>query len=1236
MCQAELKTKNRLLEKFRVKKKELLNVLLTRMIKNLADYLRNINGTYNFENPDQFEDFGPVILAGDEDKHSKRIKYAIDNPAILNLALTGPMGSGKSTILRTFESNYRQYKYLNISLATFDRKTLDTEKIEHNILKQLFYSVEHKKIPESRFKRIENLRGIKFKTLLFVLWLCSVSYFLDTQLFDALKKTLHLDYYWGIMSFFYGIYFAGYSFALVFAVMRFVLNFKLTKFKFKDFDFDNNQDQKTVNFENEIDEILYFFERNPVEIVFFQDLDRFEESKIFIKLREINSLINNYEPIKKQRKITFIYAVCDDLFKENERAKFFDFIIPVIPVINYTSSSSKLLLKLREDIQNKKLTRDFIDDVSLFLNDYRTIKSIFNEYQIYKSIIGRQLDNYNNLLAMMIYKNIEPTDFDKLNINKGYVYSILENVKELKAESSQKFASRKVLLNSKIEEAGKEMLKDVKELRMLFILKFLELNAIQNGYPFHGFSINGLALRIEEMTADEYFNKFRKEVNISYLYNHYSVQGSSISFSKIEKEMGGIKYEQRLEIVINKQTENLLRLKSELEEIETSQKELDSKKLHEILDNADSAAYFAKYADQNKAVNNLKLLNYLLAGGFINGDYNHYISHFHPGSITKEDNDFLLSQLPSEKPLAFTHKLKELDSLFKRIKPENFSKEAILNFSLIDYLIQNKKTGRLNQVLNLLNKGSNRYLGFIDDYLSYAQEGERAVFFRTLANNWRGMWDYIITRSSFTSEKTETYISYTFSYLDQALISRADQQGTLSDYISGVENLDCFYKSPEIEIALKEFLKKSTVKFEKLIYKAEYKNLFEFIYDHNLYALNEEMIKLFISNFNINNTDISKLKTSNYTTVKNSGKAKLIKYIDENLEHYLDNVFLKLENNFEESQEYLTAILNNEALENRSEIIEHGQFSIEDLSLITSTEIQSELIYHEKIVTDWKNVLAYYKKTDTVDITLVDYLDMEKHYKVLSKQGLITDPDEAVRNGFPKALIKSSISDESFARLADNLPFAYKNINSIHEAGQISSTRVKSMINYRRILLTAENYQFVNEKFKDLLLLLIERNVADFVKDIENYLVDSSLMGEILSSQKIAPELKAAVIANTSVEVLIENDSVLTDVATFLSVHKANNISFSLLDEMISASESIEVKVKLAGEYFDLIEEEDLARVIEKIEEYSKLLEGRRPKVANNASNLKLIEKLEGRLVSTKSMSGNGEYIELFPFKTKK
>lgn len=1223
------KNKSSLTTKVKVKRAEFLNINIPKIIKYLANYLKKINGINTYENPDELEDFGPIILTDNDDKHSKSIKYAIDNPNILNLALTGPLGSGKSTILKTFEHNFLEYKCLNISLATFDSKTLETEKIEHNILKQLFYSVEHKQIPESRFKRIENLKGIKLKTLLFILWLCSLSYFLNVDFFDELIKTLQLNYQFSILSFIYALYFIGYSFVLVFKLMTFILNFKLTKFKIKDVDFDNDQDKKTINFENEIDEILYFFERNPIDIVFFQDLDRFDESEIFIKLREINNLLNNYEPIKKKRKITFIYAVCDDIFKENERAKFFDFIIPVIPVINYTSSSSKLLTKLNPDIKTKKLSKDFIDDVSLFLNDYRTIKSIYNEYQIYKNIIGKQLDNYNNLLAMMIYKNIEPTDFDKLNLNQGYVYEVFENAKDLIKEKIQNFDHKTEELNKKIFDVNNEKLKDVTELRMIYILKFFELVIARNSHSVFAISLKSEKCTIENLITDEYFEIFRNELNVIFYYSQYNTTESGISFDKVEKAIDKKKYSERLEIVLNKQIENLNKVKSELQDIENRKKELNLKKLHEILDINNSKGYFEKYTNENKRINNYKLINYLLSEGYINEDYNHYISYFHPGSITKDDNDFLLSLLPTEKSLPSTHKLKELNNLIKRIKPENYSKEAILNLDLVDYLIENKITGKFNSIINLVSKENEKSIKFIDDYLNYANENNRAIFFKTLFNNWNELWNYIISKSNFTSDKIEIYLAYIFKYLDLTTINSIDKKDKLSNYISELNNLDCFY---EIEVNIENlqiFLKNSYVEFEHLSYNEKYKTLFEYIYDNNIYAINEKMIELFISNFNQNKTDINNLKTSNYTTIKNSGKPKLIKYIDNNLDIYLEEVFLKLENNTNESEESIVSILNNIGSEIYFEVIENAKFLLTDLSKIDKVEIQSKLIIEQKINVDWKNLIAYYKKTKELDETIVGYLNLEQNYNILSKIR-IEDPDNSIKTSFSKDLIKCDITDESFSKLINSLPFYYKNGSEFID---ITNSKMKLLIESKTIALSTHNYTMINDEFDDLLIFLLEKNSINFIKNFQEYILDSSIILKILNTPIFSPPQKLSIIENTDDNILIDNKNLLVKLSEFLLTNKINKISSILLLDLITNSTSTKNRIELTNQYFNFIENSYLSSIIKKIEEFSKLLIGKYPKVDNTKYNQQLIINLEGTLISNKKVSKNNKQIELFPYK---
>ena len=56
------------------------------------------------------------------------------------------------------------------------------------------------------------------------------------------------------------------------------------------------------------------------DTVFIEDLDRFNQPNIFIKLRELNTVINNYDNIK--RKVVFIYAIKDDISKMRKEPSF--------------------------------------------------------------------------------------------------------------------------------------------------------------------------------------------------------------------------------------------------------------------------------------------------------------------------------------------------------------------------------------------------------------------------------------------------------------------------------------------------------------------------------------------------------------------------------------------------------------------------------------------------------------------------------------------------------------------------------------------------------------------------------------------------------------------------------------------------------------------------------------------------------------------------------------------------
>lgn len=193
----------------------------------------------------------------------------------------------------------------------------------------------------------------------------------------------------------------------LFTGIKYIEKLKELKLKFQDTEITLNNDQVESILNKHLDEILYFFERTDFDVIVIEDLDRFENSEIFIRLRELNTLINNSKQVN--RPIVFLYAIRDNMFKDKDRSKFFDFIIPIIPVINPTNAYDlirKNYINEENDSQLHKEIEDiFLHQVSLYFDDMRLVTNIFNEFRIYIQKLKNPNLNKNKLLALIIYKN---------------------------------------------------------------------------------------------------------------------------------------------------------------------------------------------------------------------------------------------------------------------------------------------------------------------------------------------------------------------------------------------------------------------------------------------------------------------------------------------------------------------------------------------------------------------------------------------------------------------------------------------------------------------------------------------------------------------------------------------------------------------------------------------------------------------------------------------------------------
>ena len=99
----------------------------------------------------------------------KALDQKIKDEKVLNIAITGRYGAGKTSVIRTYQKMHPENDYLNISLASFKNKGQDNNaNIERSILQQLFYSVNPFRIPNSRFKRIKNIKNEKILEKIFI------------------------------------------------------------------------------------------------------------------------------------------------------------------------------------------------------------------------------------------------------------------------------------------------------------------------------------------------------------------------------------------------------------------------------------------------------------------------------------------------------------------------------------------------------------------------------------------------------------------------------------------------------------------------------------------------------------------------------------------------------------------------------------------------------------------------------------------------------------------------------------------------------------------------------------------------------------------------------------------------------------------------------------------------------------------------------------------------------------
>jgi len=1170
-----------------------------------------------------YEDLAPIDSADETNTYVQALNWALKNKKVTNIALTGPYGSGKSSIIKTFENKQREYKCLNISLATFkDDEQSDGKKvvstttkdenhrlIELSILQQMFYRETEQKIPNSRFKRISELpkKVLWYRTLVTSIWLWGLALLVKSDSAPHFKwwPEFYTKYNDWILFFAVCLMIPGSLNVLQLLIKKLdTVNF--SKLNLKDGEIEFNPKSETSILNKHLDEILYFFQVTQYDVVVIEDLDRFNDPEIFTKLRELNYLLNY--SLQVGRRIVFLYAIKDDMFIDESRTKFFDFIIPVIPVINSNNSLEMMTTKLRSFTDEEDFKKSFINDVTLYIDDMRALKNIVNEFIIYKTLLTGILIKPDKLLALIIYKNINPSDFAQLHHNKGVLFDLFDSKPTIIANVTAQLENEMASFQSRIDKTDELIFKNVKELRAIYIEammgKFSNLSY---------FNLAGNQITIEEIKEDANFAKIIKSNDLQYFYynssyGRYEQRNSGISFKQIEEQVDpSASYLQREQIVKDKSQSATNELNAEIQRITKKLNEMHLMTLKELFDFHPSI----KDSLPATATKN-KLLMFLVQDGWIDESYPTLISYFYEGSVSIKDMNFIMS-VKDREPLPFDYTLEKLSGVLDRLKDDDFKRPAVFNYALVDYLFTiNDKDSETKQnwLINQFKENSPKAIEF---FLKYISVGKHAgLLVKNMAKRWPEFWDSLSSNTNVQSQHKAFFATLLITDADFTDIKKVNTSKKLESFLEGQDDFLGWFKEAELP-KVKKVISNLDLHFENLKYNSEHKDLFEHIYKNKLFVANDHMIHE-IFKFNGESDEVlQKLNTENYTAILEADCAPLFEAVEEDIEAYVSNVVIGNPDNTEEKETALVMLLNNEALNDLIiPLIDHLSTIVTDIAKVRE-DVWPSLFEIGKVTPAWYNVLNYYKSKNEIDHDLTSFLNDKANYMALAKTRFTSEKkfEDKLHQAFSKDLLNSAISDESFNAFIANYPYYYDNPSSL-SLKSYSAMKIVAMIENNILRLSVNVYNLVKENFSPSHVLLVEKGVKKFFDERASYELDNEDYLSLLISPALTDKQKIILIEEIDADILSEVADLATQVAVILSTHSYSSLPFEKLIAILNNSQSAQANINLFYVYLDSLNKSQITETLNALgEPFSNVTKTKKqPTLPYNQLNIKIGERL--------------------------
>lgn len=1053
----------------------------------------------------------PKILSPHTENHIDQYRYnlvkelrnAIDSANCNNIAITGVYGSGKSSIIQTYLAemsvNFRATKVLTLSLSNYlDQHTTDDtyeKAIENKLFQHILFKANADKTAQSHYKRIANISKRKaLRITLLGVWgvLCFFIVFfphllLSFRYVSEVYEWLHsLELYpliHGVVYLGAIVYMICVMVQCVIYIIRRVRKISIKGVEVKSMKVNFGEDF-TTPFNELLDEILYFFRAGGYEIVIFEDLDRIAKTeRLFLKLREINLLLNESDYYKRNKKsIKFIYAIRDDLFESDIRTKCFDYIIPVVPVVDKYNAGDYLIKHYGHTIMQSIAERD-LSVLGMYIREKRELSNIINEYAICYEAFIHATTSTTKLLAMLVYKNSYPKDYANAYKKEGCLFAIFkpENKKEFYDQLIDVLVNRDIDISREIDRLSEE----IEQYRgfILDVLKNARITRLRykgEDYPIDDF-----------LTNDLLYNAFVNNKIESYKDKDNTVQPYTFEYSKLAAESNP---EEDVIAVLNDNTARMAKLQQErietqrrIEKLKTSRisaliKKQDSRKILETIKRLCAASYQKEALSEEQQNEHANLLLVFLREGYIAEDYPTYMSLTYEGSLTENDFKYVHAVL-QDIVLEPTYPINNVNAVVQRLNSDDYQKRSILNNTIMNYLLQTKENVNLRDVIEVARKDFEFVLQY--EYLS----SNRAKFMQRLFDSWKGAVAEI-SAIQYDTEIRDGMMWLYWEFCPRDVALDAEEKEYLEDQYEFV----CLNISSFNVAKLGQFVRYHKLKFVQLVPPEEdTQTFFDYVTKNCHFTISIENLRIIYG---------EEFDKAAFTKIF-KGNKEIFKYVLPAFNDLLPNMPAI---SVYEEPDVLVELINNKDIDFATLldyiIKQEVQIDLKDvddsyvITLIEKTNI---------VRPTWENVDSAYGRIDAEeDRTLAQYI--KRNIDALAQSKCSTENADAIESML--LLETSELTNEEYSRVADCFmkQFGESELKNV----ELSEEHMRILIDKNKLLLDKETYEYLKAHYSmQILVAYIIANYKAFIESEDIEIEDGNALGlEILTSELSLEEKK--------------------------------------------------------------------------------------------------------------------------------